>query len=208
MAVDVQQERALIAGCIQGNKDSWQDFICRYSSLVHYIVRKILYSRHCDMAGEEIDDLHNDIFLSIIDNNGKKLRQYEGKNGCTVSSWVRVIAVRSTIDYLRKKRDTLSLSEDETTRAVEQQSASLCSPLQSLEDGERKQLLQEAIADLPEKDQLFLKLFYYKETPPQEIAAIMHSSTSAVYSRASYLRDKLREAFKKASKKTISWPSI
>ena len=208
MAVDVQQERALIAGCIQGNKDAWQDFICRYSSLVYYIVRKILYSRHCDMAGEEIDDLHNDIFLSIIDNNGKKLRQYEGKNGCTVSSWVRVIAVRSTIDYLRRKRATRSLSEDETTRAVEQQSASSGSPLQSLEDGERKQLLQDAIADLPEKDQLFLKLFYYKETPPQEIAAILHSSTSAVYSRASYLREKLRGAFKKASKKMVSRSSI
>jgi RNA polymerase sigma factor (sigma-70 family) len=208
MAVDVQQERALIAGCIQGNKDSWQDFICRYSSLVYYIVRKILYSRHCDMAREEIDDLHNDIFLSIIANNGKKLRQYEGKNGCTVSSWVRVIAVRSTIDYLRKKRDTLSLSEDETTRAVEQQSAPLCSPLQSLEDGERKQLLQDAIAALPEKDQLFLKFFYYKETPPQEIAALLHSSTSAVYSRANYLREKLRGAFKKASKKTVSRSSI
>ena len=208
MAVDVQQERALIAGCIQGNKDAWQDFICHYSSLVYYIVRKILYSRHCDMAGEEIEDLHNDIFLSIIDNNGKKLRQYEGKNGCTVSSWVRVIAVRSTIDYLRRKRATWSLSEDETTRAVEQQSGSSGSPLKNLEDGERKQLLEEAIADLPEKDQLFLKLFYYKETPPQEIAAILHSSTSAVYSRASYLREKLRGAFKKASKKTVSRSSI
>ena len=208
MAVDVQQERALIAGCIQGNKDAWQDFICHYSSLVYYIVRKILYSRHCDMAGEEIEDLHNDIFLSIIDNNGKKLRQYEGKNGCTVSSWVRVIAVRSTIDYLRRKRATWSLSEDETTRAVEQQSGSSGSPLKNLEDGERKQLLEDAIADLPEKDQLFLKLFYYKETPPQEIAAILHSSTSAVYSRASYLREKLRGAFKKASKKMVSRSSI
>jgi DNA-directed RNA polymerase specialized sigma24 family protein len=109
MAVDAPQEKALIARCIQGNKDAWRDFICRYSSLVYYIIQKVLYGSHCDAAREEIDDLHNDIFLSIIDNNGKKLSQYEGKNGCTVSSWVRMIAVRSTIDYLRKKRDTLSL---------------------------------------------------------------------------------------------------
>jgi RNA polymerase sigma-70 factor, ECF subfamily len=208
MAVDAQQERALISRCIQGNKDAWQDFIRRYSSLVYYMVQKVLYSGHCDAAREEIDDLHNDIFLSIIDNNGKKLRQYEGKNGCTVSSWVRIIAVRSTIDYLRRKRDTLSLSTEDTVRAVEQQSASSCTPLQNLEDRERRQLLQDAIADLPAKDQLFLKLFYYKETPPQEIAAILHSSTSAVYSRASYLREKLREALKKASKKPVSLASI
>ncbi|MCX5904998.1 MAG: hypothetical protein NTV89_16355, partial [Proteobacteria bacterium] len=96
MAVDAPQEKALIALCIQGNKDAWRDFICRYSSLVYYIIKKVLYGSHCDAAREEIDDLHNDIFLSIIDNNGKKLRQYEGKNGCTVSSWVRMIAVRST----------------------------------------------------------------------------------------------------------------
>jgi RNA polymerase sigma factor (sigma-70 family) len=208
MAVDAQQEKALITSCIQGSKDAWRDFICRYSSLVYFMVQKVLYSRHCDVAREEIDDLHNDIFLSIIDHDGKKLRQYEGKNGCTVSSWVRMIAVRSTIDYLRKKRDTLSLSEDETVRVVEQQSASSAGPLQSLEDFERKQLLQDAIAELPEKDQLFLKLFYYKETPPQEIAVILHLSTSAVYSRANYLREKLREALKKTSKKPVSLSSI
>jgi RNA polymerase sigma-70 factor (ECF subfamily) len=208
MAADAQQEKELITRCIRGNKDAWQDFICRYSSLVYFIVRKILYSRHCDMAREEIDDLHNDIFLSIIDNKGKKLRQYEGKNGCTVSSWVRVIAVRSTIDYLRKKRATRSLSEDETTRAVEQQSAPSGSPLKNLEDSERRQLLAEAIAELPGKDQLFLKLFYYKETPPQEIAALFHCTTSAVYSRASYLREKLRGAFKKTSKKKVFRSSI
>lgn len=208
MAVDAQQEKTLVARCIQGNKDAWQDFIRSYSSLVYFIVQKVLNSRHSDAAREEIEDLHNDIFLSIIDNNGKKLRQYEGKNGCTVASWVRMIAVRSTIDYLRKKRDTLSLSADETVRAVEQQSASSRNPVKNLEDLERKQLLQDALAALPEKDQLFLKLFYYKETPPQEIAALLHLSASAVYSRASYLRDKLREALKKVSKKAVSRSSI
>jgi RNA polymerase sigma factor (sigma-70 family) len=208
MAVDVQQEKALITSCIQGNKDAWRDFIYRYSSLVYYMVQKVLYSRHCDVAREEIDDLHNDIFLSIMDNNGKKLRQYEGKNGCTVSSWVRMIAVHSTIDHLRKKRDMQSLSDDETRRAAEELSVSSSSPLQNLEDSERRQLLQDVIAELPEKDQLFLKLFYYKETPPQEIAVIFHSSTSAVYSRANYLREKLREALKKVSKNPVSLSSI
>jgi RNA polymerase sigma factor (sigma-70 family) len=208
MAVDAPQEKALIALCIQGNKDAWRDFICRYSSLVYYIIKKVLYGSHCDAAREEIDDLHNDIFLSIIDNNGKKLRQYEGKNGCTVSSWVRMIAVRSTIDYLRKKRDTLSLSEEGTKRAVEKLSASSRNPLQNLEDLERQQLLNGVIAALSQKDQLFLKLFYYKETPPQEIATIFHSSTSAVYSRANYLREKLREALKKVPKNSVSRSSI
>jgi RNA polymerase sigma-70 factor (ECF subfamily) len=206
--VDAQQEKELITRCIRGTKDAWQDFICRYSSLVYYSVRKILYSRHGDIAPEEIDDLHNDIFLSIIDNDGKKLRQYRGKNGCTVSSWVRLIAVRSTIDYLRKKRAARSLSEDETARAVEQLSASPGGPLESLEDKERKQLLRDAIAALSPKDQLFLKLFYYKETPPQEIAALVHSSISAVYSRAHYLREELRVALEKTLKKTVSRSSI
>jgi RNA polymerase sigma-70 factor, ECF subfamily len=208
MAVNAQQEKTLIALCIQGNKDAWRDFIYQYSSLVYYIIQKVLYGGHGDVAREEIDDLHNEIFLSIIDNNGKKLRQYEGKNGCSVSSWVRMIAVRSTIDYLRKKRDTLSLSDDDTRRAVEQLTASARTPLQNLEDHERKQLLQDVIESLPQKDQLFLKLFYYKETPPEEIARILNSSTSAVYSRANYLREKLREAFKKASKKPVSLSSI
>jgi len=206
MAVNAQQEKELITLCIQGNKDAWRDFVCRYSSLVYYIIQKVLYSS--DAMREDVDDLHNEIFLSIINNNGKKLRQYEGKNGCSISSWVRMIAVRSTIDYLRKKRDTLSLSDEEIKCTAEQRSASSRNPLQDLEDLERKQLLQDVITALPQKDQLFLKLFYYKETPPQEIARILNSSTSAVYSRANYLREKLRDGLKKASKKPVSLSSI
>ena len=87
MTVNPQQEKELIALCIRGNKDAWRDFVCRYSSLVYYMIQKVLYSSHCDAAREDVDDLHNEIFLSIISNDGKKLRQYEGKNGCYVSSW-------------------------------------------------------------------------------------------------------------------------
>ncbi|MCX5894596.1 MAG: sigma-70 family RNA polymerase sigma factor [Proteobacteria bacterium] len=208
MAMDIEQEKKLINQCIQGSREAWRVFINQYSPLVYYMIQKMLRSRHADAGRGEIDDLHNEIFLSIMDNQGKKLRQYEGKNGCTVSSWVRMIAVRATIDHLRKNRDTASLSDETTTREVERVTAPSLTPQKLLEDEEKKQILHDLIASLPPQDQLFLKLLYYQEVPPQDIAKLFNSSTNAVYSRGNYLREKLKEGLKKASKKSVHISSI
>ena len=154
------------------------------------------------MAPEEIDDVHNDVFVSIMDKNGRKLRQYKGKNGCTVSTWIRIIAVRVTIDHIRKKRTTVSLSSQAPEREVEKQTEPTIDPLKHLENEEQKKILKGLIEQLPPKDQLFLRLFYYEETPPKEIAKIFQSTINAVYSRGNYLREKLKQSLKnKISKK-------
>jgi RNA polymerase sigma-70 factor, ECF subfamily len=192
----------LIQTCIQGKADAWRTFIMRYSPLVYYVIRKVLYARSADVSREELADLHNDIFTSIIDRQGRKLRQYEGKNGCSVSSWVRVIAVRAAIDHLKKRRDAASLSDEAVSGEAERTALAAATPLTILENQEQQQLLRELIDELPPKDQLFIRLFYFEGLPPAQIARTLRSNTNAVYSRGNYLREKLKESLqKKLSKK-------
>jgi len=192
----------LIETCIQGKAGAWRTFITRYSPLVYYVIRKVLYARSAAVSREELADLHNDIFVSIMDRQGRKLRQYEGKNGCSVSTWIRVIAVRAAIDHLKKRRDAASLSDEEICNEAERMAVSAGTPLTILENQEQRQLLRELIDGLPPKDQLFIRLFYFEGVPPAQIAKMLRSNTNAVYSRGKYLREKLKESLqKKLSKK-------
>jgi RNA polymerase sigma factor (sigma-70 family) len=196
------EDLQLIETCIQGKAGAWHSFIKRYSPLVYYVIRKVLYARSAAVSREELADLHNDIFASIMDRQGRKLRQYEGKNGCSVSTWIRVIAVRAAIDHLKKRRDAASLSDEEIRAEAELAAVAAGTPLTMLENQEQRQLLRELIDGLPPKDQLFIRLFYFEGVPPAQIARTLRSNTNAVYSRAKYLREKLKESLqKKLSKK-------
>lgn len=198
----MDSEKKLLDQCIQGSPEAWQSFVKQYSPLVYYIIGKVLRSKCPEAARDELSDLHNDVFLSLMDKNGRKLQQYEGKNGCSVSTWIRVIAIRATIDYCKKRRNALSLSDEDTGREAEQKTTSAITPLHMLEEEENKRFARELIEELSPGDRLFIRLFYYEEVSPAELAKIFKSTPNAIYSRGNYLREKLKKSIeKKVSKK-------
>ena len=96
----------------------------------------------------------------------------------------------------------MSLSDEDSEREFEKKFRSEGSPLEILEEEEKKQFLKELIDELPSKDQLFIRLFYFEGASPKEIARLLNVTTNAVYSRGNYLREKLKESLrKKISKK-------
>jgi RNA polymerase sigma factor (sigma-70 family) len=202
MSMPLDPDKQLLEQCLQGAAGAWQAFIQKFSPLVYYAIQKVLRGTCPAAPREDLTDLHNDIFLALIENNGRKLRQYEGKNGCSVSTWIRVIAVRATIDHLKKRKELLSLSDEATQRLVGRQCAAGPPPGALLEQDEEKKRLHELIDSLAPRDQLFIRLFYYDEVAPEKIAKIFKTTTNAIYSRGNYIREKLKESLqKKASKK-------
>jgi len=188
-----EPDKQLVERCLRGDADAWHAFIQRFSPLVYYAVQRVIHTADAD----ELADLHNEIFLSLMEHGGRKLRQYEGKNGCSVSTWIRVIAVRASIDHLKKQKRTIPLSDDQTLQtAVAALAAEPAAPARLTDDEERR-ILKELIDELPAPDRLFLRLFYYDEVPAERIAMLLRTTTNAVYSRGNYIREKLRDALHK-----------
>lgn len=195
---DDWNERKLLSECISGSREAWDIFVRRYSKLVYHAISKTLnlYNAHCPQ--EDIEDLYNSLFLALIENNNKKLKQFEGKNDCTLSSWIRLITVRRTIDFLRGQKPMASLDEeDEESRSlmgtIPDRSPSADD---QLELSESENLIQEAVEELPSSDKLFMELYYRKELSPEEIAGILNVSVSTVYSKKNRVREKLKKILK------------
>ncbi len=194
-------DKQLLERCLQGDAAAWDRFIRRFSPLVYYAIQKVVHA--AETEADEIADLHNDIFLSLMENAGRKLRQYEGKNGCSVSTWIRVIAIRASIDHLKKKKRTAPLHEAEVESALIQAPQAT----DHLVEDEEKRILKQLIDELPPGDQLFLRLLYYEEVSCAEIARLFRTTPNAVYSRGNYLREKLKEALRKKICKDGDRPS-
>jgi RNA polymerase sigma-70 factor (ECF subfamily) len=129
-----------------------------------------------------------------MDNDYKKLRQFEGKQGCTLASWVRLLTIRQTIDFLRGSKNHVSMNDDSDggPPMVETLSDTQVSFQEQIESAESRRALRDAIDSLPSSDALFMKLFYEKGIPSEEIATILNVTVNTVYSKKNRVREKIK----------------
>ncbi len=183
------QEKKLLGACLKGEKSAWDTFVLQYSSLVYHTIKTTLSLYHTEPRPDIVEDLFQDFFLSLIRDNFAKLRQFRGERGCSLASWLRVIASRQTIDFLRRQ-------ETSTARALENSPSDLPDPPGSMLDQEKNKLLSQVMETLPPRDRLFIDLYFRQALPPQEIAAILRVAPSAVYTQKSRILVNLRETLR------------
>lgn len=185
----------LLRGCIRGDAESRRRFVEEYSGIVSFGVSVIFQQFGRPSRKEEIEDLCQDVFLSLFDQDARKLRQYQGRNGCSLASWVRVVANRLTIDRLRREGRTVSLDDPgnaESSRVRDAHPDARPGPEPQVEEARRAQRVRAMIDDLPPKDQVFVRLFYFQGMPIEEVASTIGITTNAAYVRKMRLHEKLR----------------
>ena len=75
-------EKDLLNACIQGDKRAWDAFVERYTNLIYHTIHKTRKTYHSDFLYQDLEDIHNSVFLSLMENDYKKLNRYKGGNGC------------------------------------------------------------------------------------------------------------------------------
>jgi RNA polymerase sigma factor (sigma-70 family) len=185
-----EQERTLIAGCMKGDKSSWDEFVRQYSNLVYHTIRKTLTLHHTDPRDEVVEDLYQDVFISLLADDGRKLKRFRGDHGCTLASWLRMIVARRTIDHLRKCKKPVYPSDESLPGTTADEA-----------DEERKegafQRLAGAIDQLQPRERILIELFFRQNLSAQDVATILGLSVGAVYTQKSRIVAKLREMLEK-----------
>jgi RNA polymerase sigma factor (sigma-70 family) len=186
-----EKEKTLLAGCIAGEKAGWEEFVRQYSNLVYHTIRKTLTLHHTEFRAEMVEDLYQEFFVSILQNNCRRLTQFRGDGSCTLASWLRVVASRQTIDFLRKQPASLVKQSDAS-------SPDLSDTLIAINEQERDQSLTQVLGTLCPRESLIIDLTFRRRLPAEEIASILDISVGAFYTQKSRLLDKLRELLRNA----------
>ena len=183
------QAKKLLGTCLKGEKHAWDSFVLQYSGLVYHSIKKTLSLYDVAPRPDIVEDLFQDFFLSLVRDKFLKLRQFRGDRGTNLATWLRVIACRQTIDYLRKREFT-------TTTNTDIFSPNHPDPPTSLIEQEQKQLVSQSLQTLPPRDRLFIQLHFDQSLSPDEIASIFQVSINAFYTQKSRILGKLREALR------------
>jgi len=193
---DVLSESELLRKCLnEGDGVVWELFVRRYAKLIWGALSKTFLSYSFRHTEEDLEDIFNAVFVSLLDNDFRKLRQFRNENSCSLSTWLTIIASRTAIDHMRQDRSHLYTETTEGGRDIyETIPASEKSFEHLIIEKQRDERLKAAIAQLGAQDRLIMRLVLEKGFSPEETAVIMGISAETVYSRKNRLAEKLKKS--------------
>jgi len=188
-----------VQGCLKGNKQSWSEFILRYSRLIYNYIYSVLSIKGRSISTEQVEDIFQEIFHALIKDSYRKLSTYQGKNGCSLASWLRQVTINFTIDYLRKLRPIASLdAEDEDGSTLKDTLKDFSKgAIEFINDQDRRKTLRECISLLESDEQYFLELFLNQELSLEEIKDHFKINRGAVDMRKGRIFQKIQDCFRK-----------
>ncbi len=188
-------DKQLVAGCIKGDGGVQEQFVRQFSNLVYSSILGVVKSKTVVLSQHDIEDLHSTIFLKLFENRCRKLGQYQGKNGCSLASWIRMISVRTVLDHLRRRKDAMAQSGRLVSMdAIADLRSQSPSPLARLAEAEQAQLLEQGMQMLSQRDQLMIRMHCLEGCSLKQMAEVLKVSPGNVHSVKHRAVQRLKQA--------------
>ena len=147
---------------------------------VYYHVRQMVYNH------DDADDITQDVFIKIF----KNLDSFKGDS--KLYTWIYRIATNEALNFIQKKARKNNVSfEDVSFELSKNMEADLY-----FDGDEAALLLEQAVAQLPEKQQLIFRMKYFEEMKYEEIAEILDTSIGGLKSNYHHAVKKLEKFLK------------
>ena len=99
--ITLEEERIILSICLKNN--DCEPLVKQYWHLVYHVIVKVYkYSKRSDYESD-IEDLVMDVFISLLEKNKQKLRQWKSDQGKSLGNWIATIAINQTKDFIRKQ---------------------------------------------------------------------------------------------------------
>ena len=186
----------LLERCLS-NKDAaaWDMFVQRFSKLIWSSIHRAFRSTSFASCPEDAEDVFGSIFLSLIEDDFRKLRQFRSRNACKLSTWLAVVSVNRTIDYMRRQSvRPRAVSDPVTAVLTEVVADGARNAEQQLMDAQRSASLARSLACLSGPDRDIYDLLYVKGVSPDDAARAMGTTTAAIYTRKHRLIERLKRS--------------
>jgi len=186
-----------VRSCAKGDKRSWDEFVDKYSRLIYNYIHSTLKIKGYSFSPENISDIFQDIFLLLTKDDFKKLKSFQGRNKCSLASWLRQVTVNFTLDSIRRIKPLVSINEeDESGFSLEDVLSDSSEPLsERLSREEKLGQLQDCIERLDTDDKYFLELYLERGLSLEELRGHLRLSRGAIDMRKSRIIEKLKKCF-------------
>jgi len=159
--------------CVKKDKVAWDRFIEKYSNLVYKYIIKTLNRYTYTFQNGEVSEIFNSIFLALLDEDCRRLRNFRGQNEYSFLAYLREISFHITIDFLRIQRRFIDVEKIQNFISTEDSST-------QLDHRDLTQIILKLKDELPERHKYLFKLIYEEDLNPSKIAGLMNINLNAL----------------------------
>ncbi|NUP08990.1 MAG: sigma-70 family RNA polymerase sigma factor [Polyangiaceae bacterium] len=181
-------EAELLAGLLIGSDRAWREFHLRYDRLIYRCITKVTGRFSTIVSQDDIREIYATLIVQLLSNDMHKLRTFDAARGNRFSSWLGLLAINASYDYLRAIRrepNRAPLAEAEDLRC------DLPTPHELCERRQRAERVVHALRHFSAKDQQFVELYFGEGLEPEQIAEKMNISVKTVYSKKHKIQSRL-----------------
>lgn len=193
-------EKELLGRCFAGKAEAWSEFVARYSGPIHGAICAVLRRYAPEkLAPDRRQDFFQQAFLALCENNCRRLRTFTGENGCSMSTWLRVVVSRLVIDELRRQ-DPPSLPLDPAPDGRDRAAGPSADPAdqtplppEQLETEQTIDFLRRQLEELDPRERLIMQLRFVDGLSGERTAEVVGLSRNNVDQIVHRVKERLRQ---------------
>lgn len=187
-------QKELLDRVLSGDPPAFEQFLDRYRSLVF----SVFYGKGFAFPADYMDDLYQSFVLALARNDYQKLRAFQGRNNCSMATFLQVVATRFALDELRKwkrhPRARGGMPDDDEAPQAEPEDTRGLGPVGESLEGEQLDIFHNLLFALEWK-RVSSVLWVFEGVQRETIADVMATSRAnidALYKRA---KDQMTQRF-------------
>ena len=167
---------------LNGNPNAFAALVDRYKDMVYTLALKMVNNK------EEAEEIAQDTFIKVYNS----LNKFKGES--KFSTWVYKITYNTSLDSLKKskRQKNTTYIEDFSEHQVKE----IESVLDTIDEKERNEVIQNCIEELPNDEAFLLTLYYFDGQSVDEISKVMNNSVSNIKVKLFRTRKKLASILK------------
>lgn len=164
----VMTDAELARRCAERDRGAWDSFVREHLDLVYRAVRHTLRT----FPEDDVEDVVQSVFLKLLEDGARRLQSFQGKS--RLSTWLVVIARRTALDWLDRRRRAEALP----ARAILPPTDA--DPARCLENEEVRLRLRHAVDRLAPREALLLRLIYFDGASYEHAARLLNVPENSI----------------------------
>jgi RNA polymerase sigma factor (sigma-70 family) len=189
IVTDSISENEIISRILLGEKNLYAGIMRKYNQRLYRLGMSIIKD------DSEVEDVMQVTYIKAYENLGK----FQFKSG--FSTWITKILINESLLRLKKRKQLLHINDDSAQNQTQYQPVDFQTPLMKVINSELKQILEDAILNLPEK---YRSVFIMREienmnvSETQECLDLSETNVKVRLNRAkAMLKNSLADYYKK-----------
>ncbi len=179
---------------IRGDAAAWREIASRYAPNISAKIMQVYLRRAGRVPAEaESQEVAQDVFVRLAKNRARSLRNFRWR--CSLATYLSAVAGTAAIDRIRADAGARARDVGRVDLDLAGESCPLPAqgPAELALAAESVGRLREVLADLPERDRLVLRMYYWEGMPPAAIAKGLSTTADYVWVLLKRAHDRIRE---------------